>query len=305
MLYRWLSLGYQHSCCQTLASVAYFSCRLFINVLHESSLYKGLCRFFCLPLKCQRHCKLWNDFETAQTTLTLPLPQCAVIAEKTALISCTQCMMHTVNYILFYWGFICCAELISPFIKFWLSSLKGCVKTLISSLMQNKNACGCLWDFPCCWKNRCPQVVCKHYITANIGQCGMELQKTRDKKASGGFLLRPAWENREMLIVMHWQRMFDYHIIESKIWSKEIEIRHYFWIDNSIVRLWVWSQTPSSSGCDKRMSKTSVFGSCWMCSQNFWAWRNARGVVVFHLTKPFELNWVILFPLWDNQWRPG
>lgn len=71
--------------------------------------------------------------------------------------------------------------------------------------------------FPCRWKNRCPQVVCKHYITDNIGQCGMELEETRDKKARCGFLQRPAWENKEMLFMMHWESLFEYHIIERKI----------------------------------------------------------------------------------------
>lgn len=70
------------------------------------------------------------------------------------------------------------------------SQVLNCVLRIISTLMQNKNASGCLSDFPCHWKNCCPQVACNHYITHNVGQCGMELEKTRDKKANGGFLQR-------------------------------------------------------------------------------------------------------------------
>lgn len=95
-------------------------------------------------------------------------------------------MMGILDFIWSYCGFISCSrccnipELISPFYKVLTRvQLWDCVKKLIPSLMRNKNESGCLWDFSCRWKSRCPRVARQPYITHNIKQCGMALEDKR------------------------------------------------------------------------------------------------------------------------------
>ena len=129
MLENWSSVG------QKLASVGNFSNKLFLNVSPQPSLYKGFCWLLSFPVRYQIHCKLCNDFETAQMTFTLSLPQCAVIVKRTALISCTVFDMHCELYFVLLEFHILCwssgniPKLISLFYKVWtlMSQVWKCV----------------------------------------------------------------------------------------------------------------------------------------------------------------------------------
>lgn len=97
--------------------------------------------------------------------------------------------MCTVSYILLYCCFTYCVQALAiiqhSFVLLWsfdfyVSSLKLCVKKLIFSWMQNNSGSGCSWGFPCPRQNCCPQVVCKPYITDNIGQCGMKIERLKE-----------------------------------------------------------------------------------------------------------------------------